>query len=556
MPRWKRDHFPKLYVDPRKLSAFSENRNFHRMPTYPTSVSASFRPIHELPVEILQKIFFCLAEPRRPDDDPFMQTYPEWIFVTHVCRHWRTAAFNHHSLWGTITPNLSLPWLKALMARSEPAQVDVELRVGQVSIKRMYICVDEAIALLSECTRMRSLRLLGPRRDVCAVLDALRTTTPVHSLALSLWEPGPPVSLPESLFGGQAPVRHINFTADRCIVAPRWLLRGITHFTSGEQIALLDLLDALRQMSALEQFTLQHCRAHWEDSDAPRDPPIEMPHLKDFSVHADSPRYFTLLNQRLALPRGAKRRLELRTLAVAGWGRWERWFITLLPIIEAANGLQHVYLSGGAKEGTFRTWTGDMSTVHEEAELFFEVYWYGSPTSGMDNEHLTSPIFHLGGLCDLLGATKHGRRLVLEGESTPTRSELPPLCWWRLLEKLPAVEKLEVHANVAKALYTAWEEADAPPVLPALQQIQVVPTDTTMTIVEPPASVAPVRKGFISRIVPSKVVKRSNSPPRTTALVPSASGVDDVLPSAVQPLGLHDEISSEGLITLLQRARN
>jgi hypothetical protein len=194
-----------------------------------------------------------------------------------------------------------------------------------------------------------------------------------------------------------------------------------------------------------------------------------------------------------------------------------------------------------------------MATAHEDAELFFEVYWYGSPTSAMDNQPLTSPIFHLGGLCDLLGATKHGRRLVLEGDSTPTHSELPALCWWRLLEKLPAVEKLELHANVAKALYTAWEEVDAPAVLPALQQIQVVPADSTMTIVEPPPSVAPVRKGFISRIVPSKVARRSNSPPRTTVSVPSASGVDEVLPSAVQLL---DEISSEGLITLLQGTRN
>ena len=522
---------------------FSESGNFYR--------NSTSSPIHQLPVEILQKIFTCFAEPRLPNHDPFPQTYPEWISVTYVCRHWRAAALNHHSLWGTITPNLSLPWLKALMARSEPTQVDVELRVGQVSIKRMFLCVDEVIALLSDCTRMRSLRLLGSRRDVCAVLDALRTTTPIHSLALSLWEPGPPVILPEDLFGGQAPVRHINFTANRCIVAPRWLLCGITHFTSGEQILLLDLLDALRQMPMLEQFTLQHCRAVWEDASAPHEPPIEMPHLKEFSVHADSPRYFTLLHQRLTIPRGAKRRLELRTLAVAGWSRWERWFTVLIPTIEAANGLQHVFLSGGAKEGTFRTWTGDADTAHEDAEFFFEVYWYGSPTSALDNQFLTSPIFHLGGLCDLLGATKHGRGLVLEEDLTPTRSELPAVCWWRLLEKLPAVEKLEVHGNVVKALYAAWEEAGAPPVLPALQQIQFVAADTTTTVADPRPPASPVRKSFISRIVPSKVAWGSNSPPRTIVSAPMTEGTD-VLPPAVQLPELPDETLSEGLITLLQ----
>ena len=229
-----------------------------------TSVTDYVHPIHHLPVEILQKIFTYVAEPRLPDDEPFLQVYPEWIAITYVCRHWRAIALSHHTLWGTITPNLSFTWLKILMARSETAQVDVELRVGQQFIKRMCLSVDEAIALLSDCTRMRSLRPLGPHRDVGAVLEALRrcTTTPVHSLTLSLWESGPPVFLSEDLFGGRAPVRQIHFTADRCIVAPRWLLRGITRFTSGEQILLLDLLDALRQMPALAHFAVQHCSAH------------------------------------------------------------------------------------------------------------------------------------------------------------------------------------------------------------------------------------------------------------------------------------------------------
>ncbi|KAI0272852.1 hypothetical protein BGY98DRAFT_153059 [Russula aff. rugulosa BPL654] len=356
-PRWKRDTVSKLNS---------------------TSASDDAHPIHQLPVEILQKIFTCVAEPRLPDEDPFLQVYPEWIVITYVCRYWRAVALNHHSLWGTITPNLSFTWLKTLMARSDPAQVDVELRIGQQFIKRMRLSVDEAISLLSDCTRMRSLRLLGPRGDVCAVLDALRMTTPIHSLSLSLWEPGPPIFLSEDLFGGQAPVRQIHFTADRCIVAPRWLLRGITHFTSGEQILLLDLLDALRQMPALTRFTLQHCRANWEDADAPREPLIELPHLEELLVHANSPRYFALLNQRLAIPRGAKRRLELRTLAVAGWARWLRWFNSLQPIIEAANGLRHVYLSGGAKEGTFRVWSGDVATTYEDAEFSFEMYCAGA----------------------------------------------------------------------------------------------------------------------------------------------------------------------------------
>jgi hypothetical protein len=510
--------------------------------------------VHQLPVEILQKIFTCVAEPRLPDHDPFLQVYPEWIAVTYVCRHWRAVALNHHSLWGTITPNLSFTWLKTLMARSEPAPVDVELRVGQLFIKRMCLSVDEAIVLLSDCTRMRSLRLLGPRGDVGAVLDTLRVTTPIHSLILYLWEPGPPIFLSEDLFGGRAPIRRIHFTANRCIVAPRWLLRGITHFTSGEQILLLDLLDALRQMPALAHFTLQHCRAHWEDTHAPREPLVELPHLEDFLVHANSPRYFALLNQRLALPRGAKRRLELHMVAIAGWARLVRWFDALLPVIEAANGLQHVYLSGSAKEGTFRVWSGDVATTYEDAKFFFQMHWYRSRTLTAIDQRFASPIFHLGELCDLLGATKSGRTLLLEGDATPTRVELPSLCWWMLLRKLPAVEELELHANGVAALHTAWETAGAPAVLPALQQIHVVPANTATTIVERrPLVIPPTRKGFISRIIPSKVAKRPNSPARAVISVSSTNAPDDTpLPSSAQFPGLYDEKSLDGLIKLLQ----
>ena len=528
------------FDDSREQCALLIMGNSHRNST---SALGDVHPIHQLPVEILQKIFTCVAEPHLTEH-PSLQVYPEWIAIAHVCRHWRAAALDHHSLWGTITPNLSLFWMKTLMARSEPAPVDVELQVRQLTIKLLCLSADDTIALLSDCTRMRTLRLVGPRSDVCAVLDALRLTTPIHSLTLSLWESGPPIILSENLFGGQAPIRRINFNADPCIVAPHWLLHGITHFTSGEQIILPDLLDALRQMPALTHFTLQYCRAHWEDTDAPREPLIELPHLEEFIVHADSPRYFALLNQRLALPRGAKRRLKLRVLAILGWDRWLRWFDALLPVIEAANGLQQVFLSGGAKEGTFRLRSGNEATTYGDAEFSFEMYWYGSPamTRERQHQHHISPIFHLGELCDLLGATKCGRTLLLE----PTRVDLPASCWWMLLEKLPAVEELKLHASVAKALFTAWEEVGAPAVLPALQQIRVVPKIST-TIVERQVT-PPIRKS--SRIVSSIIAKRPKSPARAVVSVPSTNVPDDVVSSSSAEF--FDESSLDVLVKLLQ----
>ncbi|KAH9959200.1 hypothetical protein BC827DRAFT_519691 [Russula dissimulans] len=538
LTRWRRDH---------------PERNSSSVEVHSASASSgASRPIHHLPVEILQRIFTCAAEPRSPDHDPFLQVYPEWIAITYVCRHWRAVALNHHSLWASITPNLSLPWLKVLMDRSAPVLVDAELRVGQATVKLICLCMDDIIALLSDCARLRSLRLVGPRQDVCAVLDALRITMPLQSLTLSLWERGPPVVLSEDLFGGHAPIRHIHFTADRYIVAPRWILRGITHFTSGEQIPLLALLDALSQMPALSHFTLQHCRSPWEDTDAPHGPLIELPLLKQFEVYADTPRYFVLLSQRLAIPRGARRLLELRTLAISGWDRWLRWFNALLPTIEAANGLQHVYLSGGTKEGTFRTWTGDDMTPWEDAELCFEMYWYGSPTTAETNVPYTSPILHLGALCDLLGATKCARRLVLEGDLAST--QLPSSFWWKLLGKLPAVEILELHPSAVKALYAAWDDGGAPAVLPASRRAQLLEvtsdarTDVAgTTVVESGMRIRTLRRGFISRILPSKMAKLS-SRPRNITWAPRRT--DDTLPSAVHISKSNSSL--EGLIALLQ----
>ena len=540
-----------MYIDPRNHLVWSNEVGFHRLPTEDQASSTVSpgvsNPIKVLPVEILQRIFTYCAEPRPPDHTPFLQVYPEWIAITYVCRHWRAAALNHRSLWGLITPNLSPDWFKALVVRSEPAPVDAHLRVGQETAKRILLCIDDVIGALAGCTRLRSLKLVGSRRDVCAVLDALRTPTPVRNLTLSLWERGPPVTLPEDLFGGEAPIRHIHFSADLCIIPPPQLVRGVTHFTSGEQIPLPYLLDALRQMPVLTHFTLQDCRATWEETDVPRDLIVDMPHLTTLIVRADSPRYFTLMNDHLSLPKGAKRYLELRSLAVAGWERWARWFATFPPIIEAANGLQHAYLSGEAKEGAFRVWTGGIDTVYDDAEFCFEVYWYGSPKNSPDPSltGLASPIFHLPALCDILGASTRVLNLELEGNS-----DLPNTFWWGLLQKLQAVERLEIHSATVEALYSAWNDVDAPAVLPALQWVRVLRNETaTMATAtaEPQPLRAAVRGGrFISRIMPSRLPR----PGPLAHAVPITNRTTNELSLASEPQEIRAE-TGLGLIQLL-----
>ena len=144
---------------------------------------------------------------------------------------------------------------------------------------------------------------------------------------------------------------------------------------------------------------------------------------------------------------------------------------------------------------------------------------------------------------------------MLEDDPSPTYFELPAFCWWMLLEKLPAVEELEIDANLVKALYAAWEKVGAPAVLPALHQIHVVSVanTATTTVEQGPFVSSPIRKRFISRTVPSKVVKKPNlnlpAPVPAVVSVPSTIAPDDVLPSSAQ---FPDEKSLDRLIKLLQ----
>lgn len=50
-----------------------------------------------------------------------------WTRVTHVCTWWRALAISMPNLWCTIPFNLSTPWIKTLLARSERRPLDIVL---------------------------------------------------------------------------------------------------------------------------------------------------------------------------------------------------------------------------------------------------------------------------------------------------------------------------------------------------------------------------------------------------------------------------------------------
>ncbi|KAF8494207.1 hypothetical protein F5888DRAFT_678514 [Russula emetica] len=312
---------------------------------------------HRLPVELLQTIFLLLADFHAPDHTSQQTSHhhdhhpsssspltpsssrPNWIVITHVCRHWRSAALGLRELWSVISPGLSISWAQAMMERSSPLPVHVDIRISCSSSTNSSSSSFAdgfhplaASELLFVASRIRALRLSGLRSNILHVLNRLRSpTSKLESLTLSIYDGGgPPVSLPVSLFGGNdkaAPnLRRLTFATDTCINAPLWLLGGITEFTTGADVTLLELMETLRAMPQLQILRVQHCRAVWDEDVAGAEGAplrvVTLPHLRLIAFRDTTPRRFVYLIPRLDAPPTVRRHLFWRSWAVASWERW------------------------------------------------------------------------------------------------------------------------------------------------------------------------------------------------------------------------------------------
>jgi len=452
---------------------------------------------------------------------------PDWIAVTHVCRHWRSAALGLHELWSSITPGLSMLWAQAMMERSAPLPIRIDLRISTSSTDGLHPLA--ASELLFTASRIHTLRLVGLRADILRVLDRLRSPSPLKALNLSIYDSGPPVDLPETLFGTKAPhLRRLTFAADACIRAPLWLLAGITEFTTGADITLPEMLDALRAMPRLEVLRVHHCRAVWEDDAAAGQgqrigaaSAVALPHLRLVSFRDTTPRRFVLLAQRIDAPPTVRRHLFWRSWAVASWERWTdllramRAFIPRDSTPGADDGdLRVAQMAGSAARGSFSAWTrsamavaGPSQEEREGALFLFEIDWKGSPIDprgGAETllEH-SSPFFHLPGLCAQQLLTRRVLDLTIEPEL-----ELGPVSelgldmgsmvgsaataiavgvtggmqavqhWESLIGALRSVQVLRLHRGSSSVLHAV---ATNPLLLPDLQKLHVVQCDVRRT---------------------------------------------------------------------------
>ena len=434
----------------------------------PTSPASS---LFDFPVELLQMIFTRCVE---ITDKNYAS--PPWIAITHICRRWRAVALGHHALWTSITSKLKSGWVKAFMERSRPLLINVTVFTFAESCHDISPSLRELIALLSNCSRLRSLFIFAQSSFILSFLVTLPPQISIHIFSLHCIQLPPEhsavIELPVDLFRGQAPIRELSFDSYAYIVAPHWLLHGITHFLCRQQIPLHALLDALREMPVLQYFELQYCNLRWIDTDVLPSPPIQMTNLVCFSIHVYSLRFFAFLHERLALPEGAKIRLELAYQLASDLDNWTTYAPIFLTRIPAARRISHIQLYGGNLDGRIRIWAGAPSvTDYEDAEFSFSLHWSKAFSTGQ----FRSPIFHLASLCVLLGSVT-ARALIFDRLAPYYDNTRPVL--WAFLGKLIAVEELELHCNSAVELWDAWRNNDAPAVLPALRRIRLVNPDS------------------------------------------------------------------------------
>lgn len=465
----------------------------------------------QLPVEILQKIFLLVAEQHASERIPGLAR-PDWIAITHVCRYWRSAALGLRGLWSSITPGLSISWSQAMMERSAPLPVHIDIRISTTSTDGLHPLA--ASELLFAASRIRTLRLVGLRTDILRVLDRLRSPSPLESLELGVVDSGQVVDLPEALFGGKAPhFRRLTFASDACIRAPHWLLASITNFTTSAEFSLPELLDTLRAMPQLQALHVGHCRAVWDEDDPEMPPPplVTMPNLSLLSFRDTTPRRFLILSARIDAPPTLRRHFFWRSWAVPSWDRWVTMLAGLrtptatgaviIPRDSAPGAddgdLRVAQVMGGPARGSFEVWsrTGSgpadtSAAAREEALFLFHIDWKRSPIDprgeGSMRDH-SSPFFHLAGLCGHL-RTGLVEDLTVAFESTDAddrgknasedvAQETTDVMahWQALLATLPSVRTLRFHrGGPACVLVLRALASSADTLLPLLQKVFLV----------------------------------------------------------------------------------
>ncbi|KAH9002038.1 hypothetical protein EDB86DRAFT_353532 [Lactarius hatsudake] len=450
--------------------------------TWPTSESLwKDAPPHwhvalQLPPELLQKIFLFLADISFPLTYLSSPGQPPWIAITYVCRYWRSAALGLLELWSSITPDLSASWSRAMMERSAPLLMSIDISIGASCRNGLGLLA--ASELLTTTSRIRTLRLSGGPDDIISVFGRLRSPSPLESLSLRLIaRGGQSVDLPKAFFGRKAPnLRYLTFeNSTACIRAPDRLLNRITHFTTSASTDLYELLIALCSMPLLEVLRIENIYNVWDD----RAPRVRVPLrcLSLLTFRDATPRRLVILSSRIDAPPTLRKQLFWQKGDVRSWNRLANMFRAVPALVppDSAPGiddgcLRVARVTGGPERGSLEVWSRTVSgsvnvSKCEDALFLFRVGWSGSSFDPRVNDPSARPstfsFFFLARLC------AHLRTAHIEFLSIVPRTAIDTWCvfsasnaakqWKALLIALPSVKTLclysspEIHCAAAVA---------------------------------------------------------------------------------------------------------
>ncbi|KAH9019358.1 hypothetical protein EDB85DRAFT_2008857 [Lactarius pseudohatsudake] len=452
------------------------------------------------PVEILQEIFLFMADLYRlypPPPSLKSSGQPDWIAVTYVCRYWREAALGMPKLWSSITPGLSISWSRAMIERSAPFSIRIDMRIGT--------CYEDglesfAASKLLFTARIRTLRLSGYSDDILNALHDLRRPSPLESLSLqAVPNEGQPfkINLPEALFDGEAPYcRRLTFETYVWIHAPRWLLTGITHLTVSSDVTLHAPLRALRATPQLEMLCIMTHFGWAPGSVPPRR--VALPRLSLLSFHG-TPCHLVTLSSHLDVPPTLRRQLFWSTGPILMWHSLAETFTdtqAFVPHDSAPGvddgGLRIARVMGGRKRGSFEVWSrtasGSASAAAREDALFlFNTNWdLPGNASRFFKYPSPYPFFRLASLCARLGTERVEHLTVasetaiegagITGGRTTDVLETPDVAeqWKALLAALPSVKTVHLHRSSPTCLSVLRALSASADLLPHLEKVLVV----------------------------------------------------------------------------------
>lgn len=272
-------------------------------------------PANRLPTEVLCHIFLVLSFDWAVGDsnseygDSSSPRALGWVTVSHVCHRWRECAIGNSLLWSNPTGWNNSKWIDEMLRRARTAPLSIH-RQPIPPYDVASFCV-EARARISDhipshYSRIESLCLRGSARELQRVFDACVTHPSLlrelvvycngssHTLDDMQSSSSTILTLPEHISRTNASphLQHL----DLHMVAVPWAsplfgsnLRRLsiispiasTHLTDAQSwsVEIDECLDALSNMSSLEDLTLHHVFPAANRLQAPRFP-IHMPQLE------------------------------------------------------------------------------------------------------------------------------------------------------------------------------------------------------------------------------------------------------------------------------------